>query len=308
MAVLLGGNFAPAQSVSIDNGTLTIENGVLIIGNGETIKGNGNMVTREYEVTGVFNDVTTLLSATINYRVSDQCSCTVRVDENLLEYLDLHLNGDQLHLGTIDAKNNHNVNLRPTEFVIDLAAPQLGHIGIVGSGSFNFLDAVDGKELGIDVIGCGDVVFKKRVGVAMMDLNLIGSGDISFEDTARVDDVRLMLSGSGDLYFKRLISNRMRGTIAGSGDVRIAEGDIEKMDAKVAGSGSFESYAEVDRMDAQVSGSGEITAKVNGELNYSITGSGGINYYGDPEVKGLTTGRKKLRKIDSPDTGKPKRK
>ncbi|MBR1514908.1 MAG: DUF2807 domain-containing protein [Bacteroidales bacterium] len=307
VALLLGRNWVSAQSAIIDNGAITIKNGVLTIGSGDVIKGNGNVVTREYEITGAFDEITTLLPATINYTVSDQYSCIVHVDENLLEYLDLHLNGDALHLGVGGDKYN-NVSLRPTVFVIDLAAPQLERIGIVGSGSFSFLDAIDGEELEVNVIGCGDVVFEKEVNMAKMNLNLIGSGDISFEETARIDDLRLTLSGSGDLRCKQLISRKMRGAIAGSGDVRIADGDIEMMDAKVAGSGSFVSHADVDQMDAQVSGSGEITAKVNGELNYSITGSGGINYYGDPSVKGVMLDREKLRKIDPSKAGKTKRK
>ena len=227
-----------------------------------TIKGNGNIVTQDYEVTGTLREIQTLLpQATINYMVSDKCSCKVRLDENLFEYLDIRWDDDVLRF-FLGNENNGNNNYVPTEFVIDLSAPRLEVISTIGSCNFNMLSAMNGDDFDVNLVGSGDVVFKNEINMRQMDLNIVGSGDVVFEKNARVDDLRVTISGSGDFLCKHLVSKKMRGTIAGSGEAGIEAGEVEKMVAKVAGSGSFESHADVNRLDAQVSGSGDITAKV----------------------------------------------
>ena len=48
---------------------------------GETVKGNGNIVTRNCDVS-VFEGLSLLLPATVNFTISEDYTCTFRVDEN----------------------------------------------------------------------------------------------------------------------------------------------------------------------------------------------------------------------------------
>ena len=71
------------------------------------VEGNGNVVTRDIDV-AEFKEISMILPATVNYRVADNYSCRVTLDENLFEYLDIHTKGDELILGYVAEKVQHH--------------------------------------------------------------------------------------------------------------------------------------------------------------------------------------------------------
>ena len=103
------------------------------------MKGDGNVVTRDYDVAH-FDEIVCALPATVNYTVADAYSCTVRVDGNLLEYIDIKVMDGELSLSQPKPMKNgiyHGFNA--TEFVIDVTAPSLNTITLAGSGDINIL-------------------------------------------------------------------------------------------------------------------------------------------------------------------------
>ena len=232
--------------------TIHIDNDSL----GETIKGNGNIVEREFDVVQ-FDEISCALSATVNFNVSDDYTCKVRTDENIMDYLDIKVDVGELWLGK-QQKPKHTT-LKATEFVIEVTAPSLENINLAGSGDINVLSPLDGNDLEVNLAGSGDVVFKEEVNIDQLDLN-----------------------------------------VAGSGDINIEKGSVREMEADIAGSGKIVSHAEVQEMEANIAGSGDIIAKVNGTLEYSIMGSGDIQYYGDAKVQGEKLGGGKVKQINAP--------
>ena len=176
---------------------------------GETIKGNGNIVTRNYDVT-MFDEISVALPATVNFTVSNDYTCAVRVDENLLEYLDIKVKDNDLQL--CKPKEHNNTSLRATEFVIEVTAPSLKDISLAGSGTLNVLSPLDGKELEVDLAGSGDIVLS--CDIVDLDADIAGSGDIK----ARVSgQLEYSIIGSGDIgYYGKPV---LKGSKAGSGGV-----------------------------------------------------------------------------------------
>jgi hypothetical protein len=240
----------------------------------KTIKGDGNIVTQSYDVSA-FNEISSSLPATVNFTASGEYSCVVRVDENILEYLEIKVKEGEL----IMRKPDKTVNLRATEFVIEVTAPSLEEISLAGSGTFNVLSPMDEKE---------------------MEVFVAGSGDINFREAANVKRMEMQIAGSGDLRCVDLTAKEVEIDVAGSGSVKVESGIIRDMEASIAGSGSITSHAELDTLNIDVAGSGDIVAKVNYSLNYSIIGSGDIKYYGDPTVKGDKVGSGKVIQIEAP--------
>ena len=240
---------------------------------GKTIKGDGNIVTRNYDLSG-FDAISTSLSATVNFTISSECSCTVRVDENILDYLDIKVKDGELLMGKV--KDQKNVNLRATEFVIDITAPSLEQINQAGSGTFNVFSKLEGEKL---------------------EANQAGSGDIFFKEIVTVDKAELNVAGSGDMVCDELVADELDTDVAGSGDVKITNGKVRKAEASVAGSGDIVLTCDIENLDANIAGSGDIKARVNGNLTYSIFGSGDISYYGNPVVEGDKVGRAGLHRL-----------
>lgn len=239
----------------------------------KTIEGDGNIVTRNYDVT-MFDEISVALPATVNYTVSDNYSCVVRVDENLLEYLDIKVKDDELLLGRL--KEHNNINLKATEFVIEVTAPSLKEINLAGSGTFNALSPLEGEAL---------------------EVNLAGSGDIVFHETLTFTEIDLSVAGSGDLSCNELVADKLDADIAGSGDLKVVGGTVRKAEANVAGSGDIVLTCDIENLEADIAGSGDIKARVSGKLKYSIIGSGEISYYGNPVVEGDKAGSGKVTRL-----------
>ena len=242
---------------------------------GETVKGNGNIVTRNCDV-NVFEDLSVLLPATVNFTVSDDYTCTFHVDENLLEYLDIKVKENELIL---ERQQKHkNVNLHPTEFVIDITAPSLREVNLAGSGNIHIMSPLNGDKMEFFVAGSGSIIFKEAVNVSHLELQIAGSGDISIADLA---------------------CDRLEVDVAGSGDAKIDGGMVNKAEVSIAGSGDCDLACTIDIMEADIAGSGDITANVSNKLTYSIIGSGDIAYYGNPVLEGDKIGGR-VKALESP--------
>ena len=240
---------------------------------GETVKGNGNIVTQTLDISA-FNDLSIALPATVNFTVSNDYTCTVRVDENIFEYLDIKMKDNELHLGKKQA--NKNTRLKATEFVIELTAPSLKEIDLAGSGTLNVLSPLAGEE---------------------MEVNIAGSGDIVLHETVSVNSIDLSVAGSGDLLSNELVADKLEANIAGSGDLKVVSGTVREAKANVAGSGDIVLTCEIENLEADIAGSGDIKARVNGKLKYGIIGSGDIGYYGNPVVEGEKVGASSVKRL-----------
>ena len=244
---------------------------------GETIKGNGNIVTRNFDVTS-FDNLAVFLPFTTNYDVNvtiaDTYSCTVRLDENLFEYLEIKVRDGELQLGK--PQKQMKLKLRPTECVIDVTAPSMEEVNMAGSGTVNVLSPLDAKQMAFFVAGSGNIVFKEAANIAHLELGIAGSGDI---------------------LMPALVSDHLELNIAGSGNAKVERGTVANAEVDVAGSGDCALACETEKLDANIAGSGDITARVNGQLDYSIIGSGDVSYYGNPTLKGDKLGGGKVTRL-----------
>lgn len=247
-------------------------------------EGNGNIVTRDIDV-AEFKEISMILPATVNYKVADNYSCRVTLDENLFEWVDIYLKGDCLRVEMV--KTFQQSDVKPTKFLIELTAPTLEEISLLGSGDFNFVTPYEAKELKIKLTGSGEVVFEKTANIHDFDVDVAGSGDLLSKEFL-VDYMDISIAGSGKMVCEHLQANHLRSSVAGSGDVIIKDGKVKKANLTVAGSGSIETRCQIESMD------------------YSIAGTGRINYYGDVKVKGYLMGGK-INRIDS-ENAKTKKK
>jgi hypothetical protein len=220
-------------------------------------EGNGNIVTRDIDV-AAFKEISMILPATVNYKVADNYSCRVTLDENLFEWVDIRTKGDELILGYVAEKVQHT-NLTPTKFIIEISAPTIEEISLVGSVDFCFVTPYEVQKLKIQTAGSGSVIFK---------------------ETANIKLFEMQIAGSGKLECKNLHADHANLSIAGSGDMFIESGKVKSAKISVAGSGSAETRCELESMD------------------YSIAGSGTIRYLGAGKVRGTNIGGR-IGRIDS---------
>lgn len=168
-------------------------------------------------------------------------------------------------------------------------------------------------------------------------LTVSGSGDLTAEGRWRVDDLKLQVSGSGRLEIHADASEQVQADVSGSGQIQFS-GSCKTFDSDVSGSGRVlinlnvyetASFAisgsgkieatgsagiakcnvsgsgrvlafgmEVNKCEVRISGSGDVEISVKAELDASISGSGTVNYKGNPNhVNSNALGSGKVRRV-----------
>ncbi|MGB3607411.1 head GIN domain-containing protein [Psychroserpens sp.] len=112
-------------------------------------------------------------------------------------------------------------------------------------------------------------------------VSLSGSGDLWNEDQITATNFEVSLSGSGDVVL-HVQSKNLSGSITGSGDLTL-KGETTNLEAKITGSGDLHAF-ELDTIDTAISvtGSGDAKVVCNGQFKARVTGSGDIEYKGNP--------------------------
>jgi hypothetical protein len=124
---------------------------------------------------------------------------------------------------------------------------------------------------------------------SLRSLDVAGSGDITAVGVAG-DELGLGIGGSGSIEVPGLESRSVSVDISGSGDIEIS-GMGDELEISIGGSGRYEGAAFVTEFArVTVSGSGDAVVNVTGALDARVSGSGNVEYLGDPTVNASTSG------------------
>ena len=116
------------------------------------------------------------------------------------------------------------------------------------------------------------------------NVSLAGSGDLTNTDTIKATDLKVSLAGSGDIVLT-VETNNVKGSLAGSGDLTL-KGNTNNLEANIAGSGDFHGFnLQANNTEVSVAGSGDAKVVSNESLKARVSGSGDIEYKGNPKTE-----------------------
>lgn len=125
----------------------------------------------------------------------------------------------------------------------------------------------------VSLAGSGDVISNFMMNATSFKISLAGSGDIKLGIEAQNIDANV--SSSGDIELKGKAMN-FTAALAGSGDIEAFELLAENAKVSIAGSGDIETNCS-QSIEARVSGSGDIQYKGNpAKVDSKVSGSGTI--------------------------------
>lgn len=93
------------------------------------------------------------------------------------------------------------------------------------------------------------------------------------------------INGSGNITISDSLNTKtMQAEINGSGSISFGKNSFDKLEMKINGSGNINAYQAISKyVDARISGSGDIYTTATETLIAKISGSGNINYSGNPQ-------------------------
>lgn len=240
-------------------------------GDDDGVRGSGNLVTRDFE----FTDFTSVhLSQAFDAEItqSETFSVSVRVDDNILDLIEVDMSGSTLSVGTKSgASLTGNVTLEAT-----ITMPTVDGIELSGASSadvagFDALGAFDVQVSGASRID-GDFVAES------VDVSLSGASHISGE----------VVAGSIDLS----LSGASRATLQGSVD------DLT-LDAEGASHADLDGLV-VQTADVKLSGASDATVNAEERIeSVDVSGASKLRYLGEPVLGSVnTSGASTVDQID----------
>ncbi|RTY89013.1 DUF2807 domain-containing protein [Flavobacterium sp. RSP49] len=119
---------------------------------------------------------------------------------------------------------------------------------------------------------------------SISQVSLAGSGDIISKSNIKSKSFSAQLNGSGDLHLN-FEATDFKINLSGSGDI-ILKGLAENFDSSLNGSGDIDaSGLKAKNVTSTISGSGDSKIYCTKSIYARVSGSGDIEYKGDPKKK-----------------------
>jgi Putative auto-transporter adhesin, head GIN domain len=116
-------------------------------------------------------------------------------------------------------------------------------------------------------------------------------------DSLETTDLNILISGAGTISIDALTATDVLADISGAGKMELA-GEVTSQDVSLSGAGKYlagDLKSKTATMD--ISGAGDATLWVTGSLTVSVSGTGHVEYYGQPQVSFTESGSGTIKSL-----------
>lgn len=210
------------------------------------IIGSGNMVTETRRISD-FNSIQLNGIGTLYIEQGNKESLEITAEENIIEYLESSVIGNNLRLEVRDF-----VNLDPTkEIIYRLYVKDLEKIEVGGLGELH-IGPLNTTRLNFKISGSGNADFENlRADSLMIEISGLGNVKVA----GMVETQRVELSGAGYYDAEKLSSSEAKIKISGTGKAVVWVKD--ELDVELSGMGNFQYYGS-PILSTDISGIGSV--------------------------------------------------
>lgn len=250
------------------------------------ITASNKYITKEIGSVQDFNKIVSTGFATVEYKQSSgRPKVSIYGSDNVIEYFDVYTEKGTL---VIKMRDNVNVNVKGDhKITITASSPDLYSGVISGSGKLNVANGIDTRQDAVfTVTGSGRIEVKS---LKCSDLKTVvsGSGKVYVKNIS-CKDIHASVTGSGKVDVENARCGNANANVSGSGKLSLS-GLAEKANYSVTGSGKIEGgQLKAPNTQVVISGSGKTSCYAEDVLNARITGSGKVEYYGNPQKTNLS--------------------
>ena len=191
-----------------------------------SITGSGNVVTQEENITG-FDKVDVSNAFKVDIRQGDTFDVVIRVDDNLLEYLDVAKRGKTLQIGL---KPSRIYNIRKVTMEADVTMPELTGLELSGASHGTITGFESARDLDVDVSGASMLRGDIEAGDARFDVS--GASQVNLSGSA--GDVTIGASGASQVDLSAFSVDDADVEASGASKVTVNAGGTLDADASGA--------------------------------------------------------------------------
>jgi hypothetical protein len=200
---------------------------ILLIGCAQvTLTGSGNVVTQEEAISG-FDKVDISQSFNVEIKQGESFSVLIRVDDSLVEHLNVVKQGSTLRIG-LDP--NRSYTIRNATMEAEITMPELLDLDLSGNSDANVSGFESTKSLVVNLSGNSGLLGDIQVGDARFDV----SGNSSVTVTGSAGGLSVDASGSSEVDLTDFPASD--GTVNVSGASTVTVNLSGRLDADASGS------------------------------------------------------------------------
>ena len=215
------------------------------------ITGSGNVVTQEEAITG-FDKVDISESFSVEIAQGENLQVVVRVDDNLVEHLDVVKQGSTLKIG-LDPNRSYTILNATME--AEVIMPDLVGLDLSGNSDANISGFESAKSLVVDLSGNSGLRGDIQAGDTSIDV----SGNSSATLSGSAGDVSVSASGSSEVDLSDFPASN--GTVDASGASTVTVNLSGRLDADASGSSDIYYLGDPEMGRIDTSGSSSIHPK-----------------------------------------------
>lgn len=227
----------------------------------ERITPSKNYVTKKVNV-GSFNAISTSSSVDVIYtQSSGGQDVEIYAPDNLVDYIDVRVEGGVLKVGFKSPRNNFSINGKHKKEV-RVSAPAVNSLKASSSG---------------------DIIIKNGLKTSgKVTVKASSSGDVT-GSAISCDDFAATANSSGDVILEKVSCTNFSADASSSGDVILA-GICENASYRASSSGDVKAKGmKAVNVTASASSSGDVECYVTGSLTAKASSSGEVAYKGNPK-------------------------
>ena len=203
---------------------------ILLIGCAQvTITGSGNVVTQEEALTG-FDAVDVSQTFNVDIAQGESFRVVIRVDDNLVEHLDITKQGSTLKIGL---KPNRNYIVRNATMEAEVTMPELVGLDLSGSSEATISGFDSSNSLVVDLSGNSELFGDIQAGDAGFDI----SGNSAVALSGSAGDLVVDASGSSEVDLSEFPASN--AIIDASGASTVTVNLSGQLDADASGSSNI---------------------------------------------------------------------
>jgi hypothetical protein len=224
------------------------------------VSGSGNVISRDLDLSG-FTRVEIQDSFEVSVTEAPDFGVTIRLDDNIEQYLQAEVDGDTLSVGLDGAMSYNDVTLEA-----EIRLPKLAELELSG--------ASDGRLSGFNDLEPLDVGLSGSSTLQVVDLRS-AAADLDLSGASELDGTWVMTDG--------------RISLSGSSEVRLT-GAVDALWLDLSGSSTAElARFRAERLEVDMSGSSDGTVLVTDTLDADLSGASTLEYLGDPSLGRVET-------------------
>lgn len=244
----------------------------------EPIQGSGVVVRQEITGLNSFNSIVLKNMAKVYVSSGFPQKVEIEVDDNFLVNV-LENTSVNVKKLTISSKGI----IAPSVMNLYITIPDISELTNNGSGKIIMQNSfIQGSTFWLNLTGSGNIEIRDFATTDCQITNT-GSGAILIDSIGASDATNLTLTSTGLIAINKLYSRYLDVKCTGSGRIIAKSGSSMNGNYLLSGSGIIDmSGVPVVNLNASNSGSGRILLRATTKLNAKISGSGNIEYWGNP--------------------------